>query len=75
MQSEPDEVHEPSSEDDSSVGELASVSGQELAEPKDIICGVESVMMTEHGRIKVRCTMKKKPRHVHYDEMFSKEWQ
>jgi hypothetical protein len=31
-------------------------------------------LITENGRIKVRCTMNKKPRHVHYDAIFSKEW-
>jgi hypothetical protein len=75
VQSEPGRVHESGSEDDSSVGELAPVHGEELDEPENLICGVVSTLMTEHGRIKVHCTMGKKPRHVHYDEIFSKEWQ
>jgi hypothetical protein len=68
-------VHESGREDDSSGRELASVSEQELAEPEDLTCPATSTLITENGRIKVRCTVKGKKRHVHYDEIFSKEWQ
>ena len=49
--------------------------GEELAEPEDLSCQATSTLVTENGRIRVRCTMNKKPRHVHYDAIFSKEWQ
>jgi len=76
MQSEPDEVHEPGGEDDSCGGKLASVQSEELDEPKDLgYCQATTLLVTENGRIRVHCTMKRKPRHVHYDEIFSKEWQ
>ena len=34
-----------------------------------------TLLVTENGRIRVHCTMSRKPRHVHYDAIFSKEWQ
>ena len=74
VQSESDEVHEPSGEDDPCGGQLASVHSEELAEPKDLTCHATTLLVTENGRIRVHCTMKRKPRHVHYDEIFSKEW-
>jgi hypothetical protein len=74
MQSEPDAVHEPGREDDSSGRKLASVHAEELAEPENLDCQATTTLITENGRIRVHCTMKRKPRHVHYDAIFSKEW-
>lgn len=74
VQSKPDEVHGRGPEDDGSGGKLASVSGEELVQPEDLTCGATSKMMTENGTLMVRCTMDKKAGHVHYDEIFSKEW-
>ena len=73
LQSEPDEVHGSGAQDDKSVGELASVSGQELVPEENLICEAMSKVMTENGILKVNCTIKK-PHKIHYDEIFSKEW-
>lgn len=74
VQSESDEVHESGREDDSSVGELGSVQSEKLAESEDMTCGVTTLIVTENGRIRVRCTLDARKHKVHWDKVFSKEW-
>ena len=75
MSSHPDRVHAESESGDAARELAENPAGKPAAGPEVLGCAASTMMVFDGGRQELRCTLELNGHKVHFDAVFSREWQ